>query len=157
MRKFLTAALAALAVLVTPLAFVAAPAVAAGGAPDYATKVVTLLASAQRTSTATGSSVSTAITTYPGTGITLGVTQGMTVFLSVTAAAAGTLDLTIEGSPDGTIWATLTPNAAWTQVTTSTGTQSRYYVGPVPPYIRAKGTQATSPNHTYSVKAVLGG
>lgn len=121
-------------------------------------KTVTLLASAQRTSTGTGSAVSTLISTQPVSGTSEGLTRHMMVFLDVTAAAAGTLDLTIEGrfTPTGN-WVTLTPSAAWTQVTTSASEQVRRYDGPLPNEIRALGTAATSPDHTYGVYAVLGG
>lgn len=126
----------------------------------HMTKTVTLLASAARTATATGSAVATGHTIKPITGDQEGYTRHMNVFLYTTAAVAGTLDLTIEGSLDGgTTWQTLTASAAWTQVTTtaSVGIQVRRYEGPIPPHIRAVGTAATSPDHTYSVKALLGG
>lgn len=124
------------------------------------TQTVTLLASAARTATATGSAVSTGGTNKPISGSQSGFTRHMAVFLYTTAAVAGTLDLTIEGSLDGgTTWQTLTASSAWTQVATtaSVGIQTRRYEGPLPPHIRAVGTAASSPNHTYSVKAVLGG
>jgi hypothetical protein len=124
----------------------------------HATKVVTLLASAARTATATGDAVSTTFRTEPITGETEGYTRHMMVFLDVTAAAAGTLDLTIEGRVTGSDnWIPLTPASAWTQVTTSVSEQVRRYDGPIPNEIRAVGTAASTPNHTYSVKAVLGG
>ena len=124
------------------------------------TKVVTLLASAARTATATGTGVGTGSSNKPITDSQSGYTRHMQVFLYTTAAVAGTLDLTIEGSIDGgTTWQQLTASAAWTQVTTtaSVGIQVRRYEGPIPPLIRAVGTATTSPNHTYSVKALLGG
>lgn len=112
-----------------------------------------LLASAARTSTTTGSAVTA----------TLGAERTMQkerlagrqfgVWLKVTAAAAGTLDLSIQGSDDGTTWVTMVPReGGWTQVTTTPGTQYRTYHGPMPKFVRAVGTQATSPNHTYSVE-----
>lgn len=120
-------------------------------------KTVTLLASAARTSTTTGDPVSTL--KGPAkviTGESDGFNGTMLVVLNVTAAAAGTLDLTIEGSIDnGTTWVTLAPASSWTQVTTTPGKQSRTYAGPIPPMIRAVGTQATTPNHTYSVTALI--
>lgn len=119
-------------------------------------KTLTLLASAARTATTTGDAVSTAKATKVITQSAEGFNRSMLVVLSATAAAAGTLDLTIEGSLDGgTTWATLTPSAAWTQVTTTPGKQSRRYDGPIPALIRAVGTAATSPNHTYSVTALV--
>lgn len=122
------------------------------------TKIVTLLASAARTATATGSGVGTGAGNKPITDSQSGFTRHMQVFLDVTAAAAGTLDLTIEGSVDGgTTYIPLTASAAWTQVTTSVSEQVRRYEGPIPPLIRAVGTAASSPNHTYSVRALLGG
>lgn len=124
----------------------------------HETKTVTLLASAQRTATATGDAVRT--TTGPVKVITgdtaKGPTRHMQVFLDVSAAAAGTLDLTIEGKVNGT-WFTLTPASAWTQVTTTPGKQARRYDGPIPSEIRAVGTAASTPDHTYTVSAVLGG
>lgn len=124
----------------------------------HCTKTVTLLASAARTATATGSAVSTGKANKPITGETSGFTRHMQVFLDASAAAAGTLDLTVEGSTDGgTTWFTLTPASAWTQVTTTPGKQVRRYEGPIPPQIRAVGTAASTPNHTYSVTALLGG
>jgi hypothetical protein len=122
------------------------------------TKIVTLLAAAARTSTATGSSVGTGSSNKPITESQSGYTRHMQVFLDVTAAASGTLDLTIEGSVDGgTTWIPLTASSAWTQVTTSVSEQVRRYDGPIPPVIRAVGTGASTPNHTYSVRALLGG
>jgi hypothetical protein len=122
----------------------------------HKTKLVTLLSSSQRTSTTTGSAVSTLFKTNSITGDTEGYTRHMNVFLSVTAAAAGTLDLTIEGKVNG-VWIPLSPSSAWTQVTTSVSEQVRRYEGPIPDEIRAVGTQATSPDHTYEVNALLGG
>ena len=122
------------------------------------TKIVTLLASAARTATATGTAVGTGSSNKPITDSQSGYTRHMQVFLDVTAAAAGTLDLTIEGSVDGgTTYIPLTASAAWTQVTTSVSEQVRRYEGPIPPQIRAVGTAASTPNHTYSVRALLGG
>lgn len=124
------------------------------------TKIVTLLASAARTATATGTGVGTGSSNKPITDSQSGYTRHMQVFLYTTAAVAGTLDVSVEGSLDGgTTWQPLTPSSAWTQVATtaSVGIQNRRYEGPLPPLIRGVGTGATSPNHTYSLKAVLGG
>lgn len=130
----------------------------AAAEPQHSTKTVTLLASAARTATATGTAVSTGVRSNGATGATDGFTRHLHVFLNVTAASSGTLDLTIEGSVDGgTTYFTLTPASAWTQVTTSTGKQVRRYEGPIPPLIRAVGTAASTPSHTYEVKALLGG
>lgn len=121
-------------------------------------KEVTLLASAARTATATGSSTGTGKANRPITGDTEAFARHMQVFLNVTAAASGTLDLTVEGSLDGgTTWFTLTPSSAWNQVTTGTGKQVRRYEGPIPSLIRAVGTAGGGPSHTYAVTAVLGG
>lgn len=120
-------------------------------------KVVTLLAAAQRTATATGAAVGTGKALKPITQDAEGFNRQMQVFLNCTAAAAGTLDLTIEGSIDGGVtFFTLAPASAWTQVTTTPGKQCRRYEGPIPALIRAVGTAATSPDHTYSVTALLG-
>lgn len=124
----------------------------AGGVAYSPIKRKTLLASAARTATATGNAVTS----------TLGAERYMqkervsasqfAVWLIVTAAAAGTLDLTIQGSDDDTNWVTMTPReGAWTQVTTTPGRQMRTYNGPVPRFLRAVGTAASSPNHTYEV------
>lgn len=122
------------------------------------TKIVTLLASAARTATATGTGVGTGSSNKPITDSQSGYTRHMQVFLDVTVATSGTLDLTIEGSVDGgTTWIPLTASAAWTQVTTSVSEQVRRYEGPIPPLIRAVGTGASTPVHTYSVRALLGG
>ena len=126
----------------------------------HETKIVTLLAAAARTATATGSSTSTlnGPTNVITGGGTKGFTRHMQVFLDVTVATSGTLDLTIEGSVDGgATWIPLTASAAWTQVTTSVSEQVRRYEGPIPPLIRAVGTGASTPIHTYSVRALLGG
>lgn len=124
----------------------------------HSTKIVTLLASAARTATATGTGVSTTIANNGITGDQSGFTRHMQVFLDVTVATSGTLDLTIEGSVDGgTTYIPLTASAAWTQVTTSVSEQVRRYEGPIPPLIRAVGTGASTPVHTYSVRALLGG
>ena len=122
------------------------------------TKIVTLLASAARTATATGTGVGTGSSNKPITDSQSGYTRHMQVFLDVTVATSGTLDLTIEGSVDGgTTWIPLTASATWTQVTTSVSEQVRRYEGPIPPLIRAVGTGASTPVHTYSVRALLGG
>jgi hypothetical protein len=162
MRSFINRALVAIALaLAVPLA----PAVArapSAAAVAYGTRPVTLLASAARTATATGSAVPTGYSNQPGYNITLGLSQEMLVFLNVTVATSGTLDLSIQGSFDNSTWYTMSPligsgSAAWNQVTTSTGAQARRFAGPLPTYVRALGTGASTPIHTYSVLAVLGG
>lgn len=126
------------------------------GASYAPIKRKSLLALAARTSTTTGSAVSSVL--GPERTLVKERTAGrqLGVWLKVTAAAAGTLDLAIQGSDDGTTWVTMTPReGAWTQVTTTPGQQFRTFHGPLPRFIRAVGTQATSPNHTYSVEADL--
>jgi len=126
----------------------------------HKTKVVTLLALAARTATGTGTGVSTGSEgTQPITGGSDGFTRHMLVFLSCTAAAGGTLDISIEGSMDGgTTYVPLTPSSPWVQVLAAgTSEQARRYDGPLPALIRALGTGASTPDHTYSVTAVLGG
>lgn len=116
------------------------------------TKTVTLLSSSQRTSTGTGSATSTKIKNNVITSGDEQYTKALIV-LDVTAAAAGTLDLTIEGRTSSSAnWVTLTPSSAWTQVTTSVSEQVRTYEN-LPQEIRALGTAASSPDHTYSVTA----
>lgn len=163
LRSFLAAALVAVGLLASPVAPLlgSLPAVAAG--PTSATRVLTLRASAASSATATGGWLSTAISSQPISAITIGLNRQMQVFLNVTAAATGTLDLTIEGSLDGGTTAfTLQPLAgsaasAWTQVTTATSKQSRRYEGPIPPLVRYVGTIASSGVYTYSVHALVGG
>lgn len=126
----------------------------------HMTKTVTLLAAAARTATATGTGISTSAEgTQPITGGAGGFTRNMLVFLSCTAAAGGTLDITVEGSMDGgTTYVPLTPSSPWVQVLAAgTSEQARYYEGPLPGLIRGIGTGASTPDHTYSLTAVLGG
>lgn len=115
-------------------------------------KAIALLASGARTSTSQGSAVSVLSgSSRPITG-TAGDTPDYLAVQLTSTVASGTLDLTIEGSMDGTNYATLTPSAAWTQVTT-TGVQHRYYLG-VPKFVRAKYTiGGASPTHTFKVDA----
>lgn len=115
-------------------------------------KEVILRNSANATATQTGSAVPTVIRQSA-------ISQpsecygGMMVYLAVTAAASGTLDLTMQGSNDNSNWSTLNPNAAWTQVTTAASYQFRNYPAPLPKYIRYVGTGASTPDHTYGIRA----
>jgi hypothetical protein len=157
-RKFLPGAVLAAALLASPVVPFLGAAPAQALETKSVTRTLTLLASAARTATATGSWISTAISTQPVSAITIGLSRHMHVFLNVSAASSGTLDLTIEGSVDGGTTAfTLTAASAWTQVTTSTSKQVRRYEGPIPPLVRAVGTGASTPVHTYSVHALAGG
>lgn len=128
----------------------------------HKTKAVTLLASATRTATATGSGVNTLARVGAITGEAEGYTRHMHVFQTIgtVSGTSPTLDLTVEGSIDGgTTYFTLTPSAAWTQVTASTSKQVRRYEGPIPPLVRAVATiGGTTPSFgTHEVKALVGG
>lgn len=162
MRKFLSAALAALVFLASPVVPLlgALPAAAAG--PESATRTLTLLASATRTATATGSWISTAISTQPISAITIGLSRHLHVFQTVgtVSGTSPTLALTVEGSLDGGTTAfELTAASAWTAVTASTNKQVRRYEGPIPPLVRAVATiGGTSPSFgTHAVTALAGG
>lgn len=158
LRGFVAAAVLALGLVASPVVPFVGALPAKALEVKSVTRTLTLLASATRTATATGSWVSTAISQQPISAITIGLNRHMHVFLNVTTATSGTMDLTIEGSLDGGTTAfTLTAASAWTQVTTATGKQVRRYEGPIPPLVRAVGTAASTPSHVYTVHALVGG
>lgn len=104
-----------------------------------------LLAAAARTASITGATMRANLGPFQIADRQRMAPMQMGVYLDVTAAAAGTLDLTVQGSWDGTNWFTMTPReGAWTQVTTSPSRQYRTYHGPIPPFVRAVGTAASS-------------
>lgn len=122
------------------------------------TRNSTLYASATMTQTTSGSAVSTSTSVQPITNQANNYNGPMTVFLDVTTATgtSPTLDLTIEGRVSSSgAWTTLAPASGWTQVTSTTGTQARTYLGPLPGELRAKFTiGGTTPTYVASVTAV---
>lgn len=114
-------------------------------------KTVTLLSSSARVATTTGSTVDVAAgATRPITGLTDDVPTKVVIVNSVTAAS-GTLMLELEGSNNGSVWATLPLDSAFGLVSAAT-TAARLCSAPTR-YIRAKVTHQTAGTGTYSVTA----
>lgn len=115
----------------------------------------TLIAAAARTGSFTGSRVATGAPNVTSSGPVSYNPTGALLELTGTCAA-GTVDVTIEGSEDGTTWFPLTLSSAFTQVTTvaATQSQSRYLQAPVlPTHIRGIFTGGGGPNYNLKLEA----
>jgi hypothetical protein len=82
-------------------------------------------------------------------------TETLNFAVDVTVATAGTLDIVVEFSVDGTNWAAASTPDAFTQIATTVGV---FYLSGVPargPFVRLAYTAVTGP-YTFSAVAVPG-
>lgn len=120
-------------------------------------QVLTLIASALRTASITGSGVNTLQPYLPGSGVVQRRAQAAYITLLGTLTS-GTVDAVIEGSDDGVNWFPVPLSSAFTQVTTTGSTQKqvrRVELSVIPRLLRAVLTAATSPSFTLKVEAVV--
>ncbi len=107
--------------------------------------VISLLAALQRTATATGASKD--VSKLGGRAL---------IILDVGAGAAGTLDVTIEEADDTGFTVNKATVLTFAQVGAATAFVALALdVTNVRKFIRALGTQASTPDHTYGVTAVI--
>lgn len=82
-----------------------------------------------------------------------------TMLVDCTSADAGTLDVHVQVSHDGTTWYDLYDTAGnlvnVPQITTTVASYAVAFIF-AGGYVRARGVQAASPNHTYSVRFMMG-
>lgn len=125
----------------------------------YATKAITLHASAARTATGNGSAVGTGLLHNPITGDIQGFAQEAMIYLDVTAASGTTptLDVIIQGRTNGSGTWTALPDGTFSRKVT-TGQDCIRIAGPLPPEIRARYViGGTTPSFTFIVDGTIGG
>jgi hypothetical protein len=99
------------------------------------------------------SDTQTAITADAATGSATTLYETMYFMVDVTTATAGTLDIEVEWSQDGTTWTSFSTPDAFATITTTIG---QTWLGPVPgrmPFFRLNYTVVTGP-YTFSVVGV---